>query len=180
MVGLFFCKHTSSRIKKAWLIDHGSWYYKLSKAVPAQHCWLMVPVREALKFLGSSRGIWNHWALGSAQKRGNGVILTMDQVIQKASYSTFLVCDGEYFSFEWASFTFNSIFSVFHREHRHTELKSCAAESLSHTGWVCWMITMKGMLILGLSYYLTIANSILNSNTVRVFKPWISKSFSTI
>lgn len=61
MVGLFFCKHTSSKTKKAWLIDHGSWSYKLGKAVPAQHCWLTVPIREALKFLGSSGGIWIHW-----------------------------------------------------------------------------------------------------------------------
>lgn len=56
MVGLVFCKHTSSRTKKAWLIDHGSWSHKPSKAVPAQHHWQTVPIRKAVK--KSSRVLW--------------------------------------------------------------------------------------------------------------------------
>lgn len=52
----------------------------------------------------------------------------VDQMIQKRSYSTFHICDGEYISFKWAHFTYNSIFFVFHPEHRHIELKSRAAE----------------------------------------------------
>lgn len=42
------------------------------------------------------------------------------------------------------------------------------------------MITVKKMLILGLKYYFTIANSVFYSSTVVVFNPWTSKSFSTI
>ena len=69
MVGLVFCKHTSSRTKKARLIDHGSWSYKLSKAVPAQHYWLMVPSREAVE-----KGSWvlreASGFTGNTQKKG--------------------------------------------------------------------------------------------------------------
>lgn len=55
-------------------------------------------------------------------------------MIRKRSYSTFHICDGEYISFKQADFTFNSVFFVFHPEHRHIELKSCAAEEIISVG----------------------------------------------
>lgn len=76
-------------------------------------------------------------------KKRNRVILTVDLVIQTRPYPTLHAYDGEYIWFEWASFTFNSIFLVFYPEHRHIELHSWEiyVPQSGFVGWKgCWFL----------------------------------------
>lgn len=146
MVGLVFCKHTSSRTKKAWLIDHGSWSHKLSKAVPAQHHWQTVPIRKAVK-----KSSWVLWELsgfsGKHRKKGTWVILNRSGSTEKILFNFPYLC--WIIHLIWMdSLPFKSPFLVCHQEQRDTELKRGAAEdSISHRGSLSYNVKKSRFLV---------------------------------
>lgn len=137
MVGLDFCKHTSSRTKKAWLIDHGSWSHKPSKAVPAQHHWHTVPIRKAVKFLGSLGSIWIHWE-AHTKKKGNWVILNISGNTEKILFNFPCLCWIIHLT--WMdSPPFNSALSLSWRTQGYRTKEGCSWElRFTQSGFIVW------------------------------------------